>query len=77
LVPQAGLAILKSCGEKTLVCEAIQSSEHLGSAGPWWTLKYEDGEAQKFQASKWGEFMKEKKFNDRVMQLLDEKREHR
>ena len=52
--------------------EAIQSSEHLGSAGPWWTLKYEDGEAQKFQASKWGEFMKEKKFNDRVMQLLDE-----
>jgi recombination protein RecA len=52
--------------------EAIQSSDHLGSAGPWWTLKYEDGTAQKFQASKWGDFMKEKKFNDRVMQLLDE-----
>ena len=52
--------------------EAIQSSEHLGNAGPWWTLKYEDGESQKFQASKWGEFMKDQKFNDRVMHLLDE-----
>jgi len=52
--------------------EAIQSSEHLNNSGPWWSLQYADGTEQKFQASKWGEFMKEQKFKDRVMQLLDE-----
>jgi len=52
--------------------EAIQSSEHLNNSGPWWSLRYDDGTEQKFQASKWGEFMKDQKFKDRIMQLLDE-----
>ena len=52
--------------------EAIQSSEHISSAGAWWTLKFEDGTSQKFQSAKWAEQMKDDKFRDRVMQLLDE-----
>lgn len=52
--------------------EAIQSSEHISSAGAWWTLKYADGTSQKFQSAKWLEQMKDEKFRSRVMQLLDE-----
>jgi recombination protein RecA len=52
--------------------EAIQSSEHIGSAGAWWTLKFEDGTSQKFQSAKWAEQMKDEKFRARVMQLIDE-----
>jgi recombination protein RecA len=52
--------------------EAIQSSEHISSAGAWWTLKFEDGTSQKFQSAKWLEHMKDEKFRSRVMQLLDE-----
>ena len=52
--------------------EAIQSSEHISSAGAWWTLKFADGTSQKFQSAKWLEHMKDEKFRSRVMQLLDE-----
>jgi len=52
--------------------EAIQSSDQLTSSGPWWTLKYGDGSEQKFQAAKWGEFMLDSKFRDRVLRLVDE-----
>jgi len=52
--------------------EAIQSSEHISSAGAWWTLKFEDGTSQKFQSAKWAEQMKDEKFRARVMQLIDE-----
>tara|TARA_R110000824_G_scaffold290358_7_gene478896 strand:- start:1131 stop:2261 length:1131 start_codon:yes stop_codon:yes gene_type:complete len=52
--------------------EAIQSSEQLTNSGPWWTLKYTDGSEQKFQAAKWGEFMLDPKFRDRVIRLVDE-----
>jgi len=52
--------------------EAIQSSDQLMNSGPWWTLKYGDGSEQKFQAAKWGEFMLDSKFRDRVLRLVDE-----
>jgi len=52
--------------------EAIQSSDQLINSGPWWTLKYGDGSEQKFQAAKWGEFMLDSKFRDRVLRLVDE-----
>ncbi len=52
--------------------EAIQSSKHLNNAGAWWTLSYEDGSKEKFQASKWPQLMTGEKFRDRVMAILDE-----
>ena len=52
--------------------EAIKSSEHLNSAGAWWSLTHENGDKEKFQAPKWKELMQGEKFRARVMQLLDE-----
>lgn len=52
--------------------EAVQSSEHLSNAGPWWTLRHEDGTEQKFQTSKWGELMLQEPFRNRILQLVDE-----
>lgn len=52
--------------------EAVQSSDQLTNSGPWWALKYSDGSEQKFQAAKWGEFMLDSKFRDRVLRLVDE-----
>jgi len=52
--------------------EAIKSSEHLKSAGAWWTLTHSDGSEEKFQATKWKDLMQGDKFRARVMQLLDE-----
>ena len=52
--------------------EAIKSSESLSSGGAWYTLKYKDGTGQKFQASRWKEMLQEKKFKDRIMELMDE-----
>ena len=33
---------------------------------------YEDGTSEKFQASKWLDKLKEEKFRNRVLQLMDE-----
>jgi recombination protein RecA len=52
--------------------EAIKSSEHLNSAGAWWTLTHVDGSKEKFQTPKWKELMQGEKFRARVLQLLDE-----
>ena len=37
-----------------------------------YNLSYEDGTSEKFQASKWKEKLKNEKFRNRVMQLMDE-----
>jgi len=52
--------------------EAVKSSESISSGGAWYTLKYKDGSSQKFQASKWTEMLKEDKFKNRIMELMDE-----
>mgnify|MGYP003116629877 FL=1 len=52
--------------------EAIKVSESLQVSGAWYTLMYEDGTSEKFQASKWLDKLKEDKFRNRVLQLMDE-----
>jgi len=51
---------------------AIKTSEHLTSAGAWYTLKMTDGSAIKFQPSKWVERMEDETFRSRVYELMDE-----
>ena len=52
--------------------EAVKISESVTSSGAWYTLMYEDGSSDKFQPSKWKEKLKEEKFKNRVLQLIDE-----
>jgi recombination protein RecA len=52
--------------------DAVKSSEHLTVSGAWYTLQYEDGTSEKFQASKWMEKMENEKFEKRILQLMDE-----
>ena len=52
--------------------EAVKSSENILQSGAWFTMVYEDGSTEKFQASKWTEKMKEDKFRQRVYQIMDE-----
>ena len=52
--------------------DAIKSSEHLTSAGAWYTLKLGDYE-KKFQPSKWTQLISDdSEFKSRVMRLMDE-----
>ena len=51
---------------------AIKTSEHLTSAGAWYTLKMGDGSEVKFQPSKWVERMEDETFRNRVYELMDE-----
>ena len=52
--------------------EAIKSSNQIKQAGAWFSLVYEDGEEVKFQASKWINMLKDKKFRNRVLQLMEQ-----
>ncbi len=52
--------------------EAVKSSEHINQRGAWYDLIYEDGTTEKFQASKWLEKLKDEKFKDRILQIMDE-----
>lgn len=51
---------------------AVKSSRHLEQAGAWFSLVYEDGTKEKFQAANWKEKLESQKFRDRVLQLMDE-----
>jgi recombination protein RecA len=51
--------------------EAVKSSEHILQSGAWYTLVYEDGEQEKFQATKWGEKIENPKFKARILELMD------
>jgi len=51
--------------------EAVKSSEHILQSGAWYTLVYEDGEQEKFQATKWVEKMENPKFKARILELMD------
>ena len=51
---------------------AIKTSEHLTSAGAWYTIKMADGSDIKFQPSKWVEKMEDETFRSRVYELMDE-----
>ena len=52
--------------------EAVKSSTSIVQAGPWYSLVYEDGTSEKFQASKWKEKLQGDKFRARVLTIMDE-----
>ncbi len=52
--------------------EAVKSSQHIKNAGAWFTLFYEDGTEEKFQASRWMEKLQDEKFKNRILQLMEE-----
>ena len=52
--------------------EAIKSSKHLSSSGAWYTLTHADGTEEKFQPSKWPSKIKEEKFKNRILEIMDE-----
>lgn len=51
--------------------EAIKASEYIVQSGAWYTLIYDNGEEQKFQATKWMEHINEPRFRQRVEELMD------
>ena len=52
--------------------EAVKSSKHLSSSGAWYTLTHADGTQEKFQPSKWPEKIKDEKFKNRILEIMDE-----
>ena len=52
--------------------EAIKGSEQLTNAGAWFTLHYKDGTSDKFQSKQWLDKLQDKKFHDRIVELLEE-----
>ena len=41
-------------------------------AGAWYSLVYKNGKEEKFQAAKWTDKLKDKKFKNRVLEIMDE-----
>lgn len=52
--------------------EAVKGSDNIIQSGAWYTMVFEDGSSEKFQASKWTDKMKDEKFRQRVYQIIDE-----
>ena len=52
--------------------EAVKGSNHMSQSGAWYTLRFEDGTEQKFQPSRWLEFLADEKFKTRVIQIMEE-----
>jgi RecA/RadA recombinase len=52
--------------------EAVKGSDNILQSGAWFTMVFEDGSTEKFQASKWAEKMQSDKFRQRVYQIIDE-----
>lgn len=52
--------------------DAVKGSDNIIQSGAWYTMVFEDGSTEKFQAAKWVEKMQNDKFRQRVYQLMDE-----
>jgi recombination protein RecA len=53
--------------------DAVKGSEHMKSAGAWYTLAMPDGYEKKFQPSKWAELLStDEEFRAKVITLMDE-----
>jgi hypothetical protein len=52
--------------------EAVKISDSIKQSGAWYTLAYEDGTEEKFQSAGWLDKLKDDKFKNRVLQLMDE-----
>ena len=51
--------------------EAIKASEYIKQSGAWYTLVYDNGDEQRFQATKWLKFLEDPRFRSRVEELMD------
>lgn len=51
--------------------EAIKGSEYIKQSGAWYTLVYDNGDEQRFQATKWMKFLEDPRFRSRVEELMD------
>ena len=52
--------------------DAVKSSDRMIQRGVWYTLVHQDGTETKFQPSKWVEELKDEKFKNSILQLIDE-----
>ena len=52
--------------------EAVKSSDYIEQKGAWYDLTYEDGTSEKFQSAKWLDKLKDEKFRNRILQIMDE-----
>ena len=52
--------------------DAVKGSDNIIQSGAWYTMVFEDGTTEKFQAAKWVEKMQNDRFRQRVYQLMDE-----
>lgn len=52
--------------------DAVKGSSNILQSGAWYTLVHDDGQEEKFQATKWVEKMHDDKFRQRVYQIMDE-----
>ena len=52
--------------------EAVKGSVNIKQGGAWYTLVYSDGIEEKFQAAGWINKLKEDKFRNRVLEIMDE-----
>ena len=52
--------------------EAVKGSDNIIQSGAWFTMVFEDGSTEKFQASKWADKMQNDAFRNRVYQIIDE-----
>lgn len=52
--------------------DAVKGSDNIIQSGAWYTMVFDDGTTEKFQAAKWVEKMQEDKFRQRVYQIMDE-----
>jgi len=52
--------------------EAVKGSKNIEQKGAWYNLLYEDGTSEKFQAAKWTQKLKNEKFRNRVLKIMDE-----
>ena len=51
--------------------QAVKSSDQIRSGGAWYTLIYDDGGEQKFQGTKWLDFLEDEKFYNQILRLMD------
>jgi recombination protein RecA len=52
--------------------DAIAGSEALKRSGAWYELCFEDGTSEKFQSKQWLDKLKDVKFRERVLSVIDE-----
>jgi recombination protein RecA len=52
--------------------EAVKGAEQIESKGAWYSLTYADGTSEKFQAAKWMDKLKDEKFKNRILEIMDE-----